>query len=357
MKYQILDTICLKMVVYDILAVKGAGLFRPDQIGLTREPFEGCARGFSVGYALKNGVLVMIQTCIGVDAENIPQFRMALDRATGRMETMPTIDDVVCTIDDGVACWYGIGRIVYFSGTIVVGVGDTPDDFNLGHQRLGSTYHRDCLELTFRNGKLLTKTLCDVQRMYTLNTVEEQLKLAVENAQTGEELMYNLLHSVLPRNWLEAGCKCPLSLRARGPVSSEPLYEILATLIDSAGRDDTNAHPYGLLLLVLRGLREGPGSADAPRTWTRHHQVIHERFVACKCLRTLEEALAPGAHWPIARTGVCPIRGEGDPCPGDCPLIERLSRLRKSGSRIRGESLVRTELGGVIPKSCVCASL
>ena len=355
-KYQILDTICLKRVVYDILAVKGFGLFKPDQISVEREPWLGCARGYTVGYALRNGSLVMIQLSIGLNAENSPEHRMVLDFRTGQMDRLPRIQNVQCTIDENVASWYGLQQTVYFSGVLVVGVGDTPDDFHLGHQRLGSTHHTSCLELTFRNGKLLSKKPCDVQRMYTLNTPEDQLKLAVEDAKSGEELMYSLMHSVLPRDWLDA-CKCPLSLRARGPITSEPLYEILAGLIAAAAVDDMSAHPYGLLLQVLRGLRGGPASPDAPRTWTRHHQVLHERIASCRCLHKLEQSLAVGEHWPISKAGICPIRRQGEPCPEDCALILRLNRLRRSGSRVRGESVVLMDLGGLIPKECVCAKM
>lgn len=359
MKYNIVDTLTLKNDVYDILATNVPQLFTPIQIGMGRYPWPSCARGYTAAYAIRSGKLVMRQAYVGLHKNHMAGYLRTFDPGAGTMERIPAIDGIECTVSEGVACWYGLTRPIYFSGTLVIGVGDmSNDDFELGLNNLGSTVYRDCLELTFKNGKLLSKSVCDVQRMYTLNTPEEQLKQAVEDAQNGEDIMHRLMHNVLPRSWTEgSSCRCALSLRARGPIASEPLYEILASLIDQAREDDLHAHPYGLLLKVLRSLRSGPCGADAPRKWTRHHQVVHERFDMCACLHTvLVKVLSPGAHWSIAKTGICPIRPVGEVCPVDCPSIQRLNQLRQTGSRVRGVNLVRSELG-MIPSSCASASM
>lgn len=355
MKYQILDTICLKRVVYDILAVDGKPpLFHPDQAGLPHVPWEGCARGYTAAYRLDNGRLKLKQAHVGYDTNNLRAQECTCEFAIRDGQRVPVVDDAAGTVSEGVASWYRLKRRMRFSGTIIIGVGDLVDDFDLGHLRLGSEFHSDCQELSFVDGVLKSKVQCARERAYQLLSPEKQLEQAVERAHTGDELMVNLMHHVLPRDWLES-CKCPLSLRARGPISGQPMYEVLATLVDWRQAEDYFAHPFGLLLDELRRLREGLSNRPLPTGWSKYHQALHERYAGCRCLRKLEAALQPGAGWEIAKVGQCPHRVAGL-CPVSCPIALRLEKLRRAGSKVHGDNLVRGELG-TVPEGCACLAM
>jgi hypothetical protein len=161
--------------------------------------------------------------------------------------------------------------------------------------------------------------------------------------------MAGLLRHVLDPDWTEA-CKCRLAETARGPICSYPLDEVLAHMIDQRASNDESAHPLAHLHVILSEARAAPKNRGR-RKLPKYEQILADHIGKCKCLQKLERAIVPSREWPMSETGLCRHRKGQPSCPSRCAVRERLDQLRSVGSEVRGENLVRHELG-CIPLDC-----
>ncbi|QQS03400.1 MAG: hypothetical protein IPK50_13915 [Fibrobacterota bacterium] len=350
MKSQLLDTLVVGGIIFDILDAVGGPLFTDSDIGLPRHPWVGCPKGIAVSYRFHANYLSLMRVSIGLDGEYFPQYLRARDPKSGALVKLPEIDNHCATVSECVVTWERLRRPIHFTGTMVIGCGNMPDDFHLQEFRVGSTQHTNCFELTFCDGRLLKKEPCVRERAFQLRAPEDQLMYAVRDETCGEGLMAGLLRHVLDPDWTEA-CKCRLSATACGPISSYPLDEVLAHLIDQRACDDESAHPLAHLHGILSDARAAPKNRGRKKP-PKYEQILADHIGTCKCLQELEHAIATSREWPMSETGVCWHRMGQQACPRRCAVRSRLEQLRSVGSQIRSENLVRHELG-CIPFDCM----
>ncbi len=349
MKAQLMDTLVISGIVFDILDAVGGPLFTDSDIGLPHHPWIGCPKGIAVSYRFQGNYLSLMRVSIGIEGDYFPRFRRIREMKTATYIRLPDIDGRSATESEGVLTWERLRRPIHFTGTMVIGCGNMPDDFHLQEFRVGSTQHTNCFELTFQNGRLLKKESCSRERAFQLRGPEDQLLYAVRDETGGEGLMAALLRHVLAPDWTE-NCKCPLAATARGPICSFPLDEVLSFTIDLRAGEDASAHPLAHLHQILADARTASKDRRL-RKRPKYEQILADHIGTCKCLQELERAIAPSREWPMSETGVCRHRKGQPSCPSRCAVRERLEQLRSVGSEVRGKNLVRHELS-CIPLDC-----
>lgn len=344
--YQALDTLKIGDVMYEIMA-SSTPMFRPQEdVGIRQTPFSGCSRGFVVDYELHEDHLYVEDLCVGMlDAKVVMT-------TAGELQA-PVIGGQVADVSGGIASWLGLHRLHAYTGTLVVGVGDEADECGLGCYRFGSTEFEDCRELHFHEGRLMSNTVCELERMYTLQTPEDLLRSLVEECRSGEGLLCALTHGLVPRDIKERFARLPINPKA-GNSDDTSLHIALAEFVQQRLDYTPGEHPFGLLLDELRRLRVGPGQDVSVLPWTLTHMRLHKTYGENLTLHLFEELLKPGQNWDIAQINVCTVRGRGGVCPEYCPVEMRLDRLRRSGSKVVVRNFLEHEFQGIVPTNCRC---
>lgn len=346
MVYQALDTIKIGDTVYDIMATSNR-LFDPaEDVGIRPIPWRWCSRGYVVDFVLHEDRLFVMDLCLGT-------FDCGLV-VTSRMEVeQPQIDGKVADVDGGIASWLGLYRDHRYTGAMVIGIGDETEEWGLGCYRSGSTSFRDCRELYFRGGVLVSNEACELERMYTLQNPGDLLQSLVGGCRTGEGLLCALTHGIVPMD-LKKSFAHTLIKPAHGDEEEITLHTALAEMVEQRIELAPDEHPFGLLLDELRRIRVGPGQDVSMLPWTLPHILLHKSYADNQILHQFEELLKPGLSWEISKVNFCPVRGESDVCPDACLFEMKLERLRQSGSQVLTRNYLQYVFPSAVPANCRC---